>query len=85
MTKEEAKAIQDGLKEKGFDLGFWYGTGCAKCCDVFPELVVPNVLYGGVYFQCPVCGKRTEERPMPWVSAEAWNRGEFVDEQIRMF
>lgn len=85
MLKEEAKARQERLKRDGYDLGSWYGTRCEKCCEVYPELIVPNQFYGGCYYRCPVCGKRTEEKPMPWVSEEAWNKGEFVEEQIRMF
>ena len=37
MTREEAKAKQDEIEASGFNLGYWYGTGCKKCCGVYPK------------------------------------------------
>ena len=96
MTKEEAKANQDRIA-KDFDLSYWYGTNCDKCCGVFPKFRT----FGGVfpkfrtfgdlggrskcYYECEVCGKKTEPFDMPWQSERAWNRGEFVHDQLRWF
>ena len=40
MTAEEAKKHQDQLMADGWDLSFWYGTSCTKCCGVFPKLAL---------------------------------------------
>ncbi len=74
LSKEEAKRKQDELA-KHYDLGFWYGTGCKKCCDVYPKIMITNATHDQCYFQCEVCSKRTEAVDMPWVSEKLWNEG----------
>lgn len=84
MTREEAKANQDRLAEH-FSLSFWYGTNCKKCCGVYPKLIIgigPNDL---CRFECEVCGTTTAEYEMPWLAKEAWNRGEFKLQQMKLF
>lgn len=84
MTKEEARANQERIA-RDYDLAFWYGVRCRKCCGVFPRLMVADRFGGGCWYECEVCGKRTNEKVMPWVSEEAWNAGEFVSDQIKLF
>lgn len=84
MTREEAKAKQDELEARGWNLSWWYGTKCEKCCGVYPMFCTSDANGGGCWYECEVCGKRTHELPMPWMAAEAWNRHEFKVEQIRM-
>ena len=84
MTREEAKAEQDRLSSMGIDLGWYFGTRCEKCCGVYPRFH-DN---GGTgrntcWYECDVCGKRTELHVMPWVAEEAWNRHEYQTSQIR--
>ena len=86
MTAEEAKANQDRIVEEGWDLGFWYGTNCNKCCGVYPKLV--NVYTGGqdlCCYECEVCGRKTAEYTMPWLARDAWNNGEFAISQGALF
>ena len=85
MTAEEAIRKQNEIAEH-FDLGFWYGVGCERCCGVFPKLI------GGIggaldlcRYECEVCGKTTNVYEMPWLAEEAWNKGLFVTGQGRLF
>ena len=85
MTAEEAKKHQDQIAADGWDLGFWYGTSCEKCCGVYPKLItgiMPNDL---CRYECEVCGKKTEAYSMPWLAEEAWNKGHFATAQRRFF
>ena len=86
MTREEAKANQDRIA-KDFDLSYWYGTKCEKCCDVFPKFRTFGDLGGHskCYYECEVCGKRTELFDMPWQSERAWNNHEYKQNQISWF
>lgn len=86
MTAREAKAMQDGLAAKGMKLGWWYGVKCEPCCGVFPKLMKkagfdPN----DAYYQCEVCGKRTDAYTMPWLAEAAWNRHEYQEQQMSLF
>lgn len=83
MTAQEAKAKQDELA-KYFNLGFWYGTNCAPCCGVYPKFMTTSGMDTMCWYECEVCGKRTEKKAMPWIARNAWNAGEFVENQIRM-
>ena len=83
MTAEEAKRHQDQLEAEGWPLSFWYGTRCSKCCGVYPKFVdAPN---DNCRYECEVCGKTTADYSMPWLAWEAWNRGEFLTTQGRLF
>ncbi len=86
MTPEEAKANQERIAEN-YNLGFWYGIHCAKCCGVYPKLIthVGGTNLDLCRYECEVCGKRTADFPMPWQAEEAWNRGEFQTMQGRLF
>lgn len=86
MTADEAKKQQDEIS-KHWTLGFWYGTNCEKCCGVYPKLMSTNGFDDKCYYQCEVCGKRTEAMQMPWLSRDAWNRHEYCydDEQPSLF
>ena len=86
MTAEEAKKYQDQIVAEGWDLGFWYGTKCAKCCGVYPKFV--NVYTDGqdlCRYECEVCGKKTAVYSMPWLARDAWNNGKFVISQGALF
>ena len=73
MTKEDAKREQEELG-KYFNLAWWFGTGCEKCCEVYPKLIHSGDLAGGMCaYECPVCGKRTDWSAMPWIAEAAWN------------
>ena len=85
ISAEEAKYKQDELEGKGFDLGFWYGTKCEKCCGVFPAFRHSDANGGGCWYECEVCGKRTEEKTMPWLAEQDWNAGIFKEDQISLF
>lgn len=87
MTKEEAKAVQDKIVSDGYKLDYWYGVNCEKCCGVYPKFRTYGDIAGHskCYYECEVCGKRTKPVEMPWIAEEAWNNGEFISEQIRLF
>ena len=85
MTAEEAKRHQDQIVADGWDLGFWYGTKCEKCCGVFPKLITH---IGGEQlcrYECEVCRKTTEAYTMPWLARDAWNEGKFITAQASLF
>ena len=85
MTIEEAKAKQEKIAQD-FNLSYWYGTWCDKCCEVYPKAEVEgNISNQDFYYICEVCGKRTRGYKMPWLARDAWNRGDFLPGQIRMF
>ena len=85
-TFEEEMAEQERLRQY-FNLGWWYGTNCKKCCGVYPKAMKkdgydPN----DFYYECQICGRRTKPYMMPWIAREAWNRDEVVDNiQLRLF
>lgn len=79
MIASEAKRVQDELA-KHYDLSFWYGTNCKKCCGVFPKLFVTNPISGECYYKCEVCEKRTKLYSMPWLARDAWNNDEVEDD-----
>lgn len=84
MTKEKAKANQDRLS-KDYDLGFWYGTRCEKCCDVYPKLDFEgNDACADVFYFCEVCGKRTKGYSMPWIAEEAWNSHDYKSKYTQL-
>lgn len=86
MTREEAKANQDRIVSDGFDLGWYYGTDCEKCCGVFPKFSTEYNISGGYcFYECEVCGKRTDAFPMPWQAVKAWNGHEWRAGQTRWF
>lgn len=84
MTREEAKANQDRIA-KDFNLSYWYGTNCKKCCGVFPKFRHSDAFGGGCWYECEVCGTRTEEKSMPWIAADAWNKGNLIPGQFTLF
>ena len=86
MTHDQAKAIQDRLVADGYNLGWWYGTRCHKCCGVYPRLTIKDGFDPrDCSYKCEVCGKQTDNYQMPWQAQEAWNNGEFIAGQIRLF
>lgn len=85
MTPQEAKEKQDRLA-KQFDLSYWYGTHCNKCCGVYPKLIIGVGGFNDLCrYECEVCGTTTEPCIMPWLAEEVWNDGEFVDGEVRLF
>ena len=85
MTHEEARKEQEYMSGTGWKLQWWYGTGCEPCEGVYPKFVTEEKNGGGCYFECPACGKRTAAHSMTWQAVEAWNAGEFLDMQGRLF
>lgn len=80
MTAQEAKAKQDRIS-KQYELGWWYGTRCTKCCGVYPKLMVtPDLLK--CFYECEVCHRRTKPELMPWIAEEAWNSGQIEGGQM---
>lgn len=84
MTKEQAKENQDRLSEK-YNLSYWYGTKCEKCCGVYPKFMNTYGSEATCWYECEVCGKRTRKKSMPWEAEEAWNAHEYDEQQISMF
>ena len=81
MTASEAKANQNRIVSSGFELGWWYGTGCRKCCGVYPKFMTKDTQNPrNAYYQCEVCGRRTDLYTMPWLAEKAWNN-EFKEEK----
>lgn len=72
-TAEDEKRKQDNLA-KHFNLGFWYGTDCKKCCGVFPKF---ETSYGfeldNCWYECQVCHRKSKRASMPWIAREDWN------------
>lgn len=81
-TAAEAKAEQDQLRVKGFDLGWYFGTKCEKCCGVYPRFMKTGT--DDCFYQCDVCGKRTAACVMPWVAEEAWNNHQYTGNGVQM-
>ena len=82
MTEQQAKANQNRIA-KHYNLGWWYGTRCQKCCGVFPKFMTTDTMRCECYYQCEVCGKRTKPFDMPWQAEEAWNNGEYDETVLR--
>ena len=85
MTAREAANEQNRLRIMGYSLGYWFGTKCEKCCGVYPRFIKTGK--DDCFYQCDVCGKRTEPCVMPWVAEEAWNKHHYTGAgvQISMF
>ncbi len=86
MTQKDAAMEQKRLAiiygEK--NLAWWFGTKCQKCCGVYPRFhTADSTKRDNCWYECDVCGKQTNIQVMPWVAAEAWNKGEFAEGQIR--
>lgn len=85
MTSDHAKARQAEIVARGMNLGWWYGTRCEKCCEVYPKLMHEgNPASQLCYYQCEVCGKRTAGQTMPWMAEKEWNEHHFLPNQISM-
>lgn len=84
MTREEAAAHQAELA-KHYDLSYWYGTNCKKCCGVYPKFKHSEAFGGGCWYECEVCGTRTNEVSMPWIAAEQWNHDEVIPGNFSLF
>lgn len=88
MTPEEAKAEQARIAQH-YRLEWYYGTDCTPCCEVYPKFKSTRGPEDLCYYECPVCGKRTEGHSMPWLARDAWNRGETYrekeSEQLTLF
>ena len=84
MTREQAKQNQDRLA-KHYNLAFWYGTNCEKCCGIYPKFMTTDGFETMCWYECEVCGKRTEKASMPWIAEEYWNKHQYIQDQIKMF
>lgn len=72
---------------KHYDLGWWYGTWCTKCCEVYPIFMTSDGFEHKCWYQCEVCGRKTKKFDMPWVARDAWNEGKTCvpDGQMTLF
>ena len=84
MTREEATAHQTELA-KHYDLSYWYGTNCKKCCGVYPKLMHSADPSGSCWYECEVCGTKTGFCSMPWIAAEQWNADEVIPGNFSLF
>ena len=84
MTREEAARNQAEIA-KHFNLGYWYGTKCKKCCGVYPKFHTSDGNTSYCWYECEVCGKRTRNQDMSWQAERDWNNDQFLETQIRMF
>lgn len=71
---EEVKAEQVRL---GSNASWYYGTNCAKCCGVYPQMFTEETFDDNAYYVCPVCGKESEHAKMPWQARQKWNAGAY--------
>lgn len=76
MTAQEAKKQQSDLAAKGYKLGWWFGTRCAKCCGVYPRFKTTDDMRGYCYYKCDVCGRESGRHDMPWEAEEDWNNSD---------
>ena len=85
MTKSEAVREQRMLELGGWDLGWYFGTDCEKCCDVYPRFHTSGTNANkDCWYECDVCGKRTDLHEMPWVARDAWNKHQFKNNQQQL-
>lgn len=92
IKKGGLRSKSDVIKQQNdiaahFDLGWWYGTWCKKCCDVYPIFMKTDDFSDLCYYQCEVCGRKSKKCVMPWVARDDWNSMEFdlIEEQISLF
>lgn len=86
-TKEQVMREQERLRQH-YKLSWWYGTACKKCCDVYPKLMTKETFdTKDLWYECEVCGRRTNLFTMPHLAQEAWNKGEtYIEmEQVSLY
>jgi len=86
MTQREAMLEQRRLELSGFDLGWYFGTDCEKCCGVYPRFCTKDVndRYHDSYYKCDVCGKQTDLWATPSQCAEKWNNHEYLGAGVQL-
>lgn len=84
MTEDAAIKHQAELS-KNYDLGFWYGTHCEKCCSVYPKLIIGIGQENLCRYECEVCGRKTKPFQMPWEAETAWNNHEYDEKELKQF
>ena len=84
MTEERAIKHQQELAQRT-NIGWWYGTGCEKCCSVYPKLIIGIGQDDSCRYECEVCGKKTKPYSMPWLAEEAWNNHEYDEKELKQF
>ena len=86
MTQQEAMQEQKRLEISGFNLGWYFGTRCEKCCGVYPRYLTRDVndKYHSAYYKCDVCGKQTEYYGTPQQAEEAWNNHKYMGEGVQL-
>lgn len=82
MTEQQAKANQGRIAEH-YNLGWWYGVRCKKCCEVYPKFMTTDTTREKCYYECEVCHKKTKLFDMPWQAEEAWNNDEYDETVLR--
>ena len=79
--KYELKSKAEIMKKQedlGENAGWYFGTWCEKCCDVFPALMTEDSFENKAYYVCLVCGKESKHFGMPWQCRDSWNKGEYL-------
>lgn len=70
-TAEDEKKKQEEIA-KHYNLSHWYGTNCIKCCGVYPRFIKTDD--DKCYYECQVCGRKSEAFLMPWLARNDWDR-----------
>ena len=88
MTEAEAIERQKRLAEH-YDLSFWYGTKCRKCCSVYPKFMTLecSTIKRDCWYECEVCGRKTHRHEMPYLARDEWNGMDFepIPRQMTIF
>lgn len=84
MTREEAAAQQAEIA-RHYDLSYWFGTNCRKCCGVYPRFRTSSGFDSRCWYECDVCGMRTDAVTMPWIAERDWNDGKVLETQLSLF
>ena len=71
--KSVVKQEQEELAQH-FNLAWWYGVNCIKCCDVYPVFLTEDNNTGHCcWYQCEVCGRKSLKAVMPHIAVQSWN------------
>ena len=86
MTQQEAINEQRRMEIMGWNLGWYFGVHCEKCCGVYPRFQTRNTndKYHDAYYKCDVCGKQTDYFGMPKQAEEAWNNHQYLGEGVQL-
>ena len=79
MTEQRLLAL------KGWNLGWYFGTDCEKCCGVYPRAMHRHTNSAqDFYYKCDVCGKKTAAFTRPFMAKDAWNNHEYQADSVQL-